>query len=298
MSESILVVGATGYAGRHLVAALSHAGHRVRAIVRSRERAEAPGPFDAPALTGLVAEWVERPITASGAADGVCEGIDRVVSALGVTRQRADPWDVDFLANLRVLGDAERSGARSFLYVNVMHVWSGRSMILRSKAAFTAALTRSSLAHQLVNPSGYFSDVGGFLDMARAGVVVLPPDPDIGIAPIHGADLADFCVRQLSAANGSWDVGGPDVFTYREIAQIAREVVGRRAATVTLPAPALHAAVRIADHLGQRPRTLAQFFADGLTQSATGERYGTRHLRDYFQAVGRPSKASAAADAG
>lgn len=282
MAETVLVVGATGYAGRYIVQKLARKGYEVRAVVRSPERAEEPGPFGSPSLAGNVAQWIMRPLARPGAADSICEGVTRVVSALGVTRQNADPWDVDFLANLRVLADAERHQVRSFLFVNVMNVWSGRSMILRSKAAFTAALERSSVTHQLINPSGYFSDMSEFLQMARMGVVILPPDPDMKIAPIHGSDLADFCVEKMTGESGSWDVGGPDVLTYRKVADFAGKALGRNPRIVRVPRSLLRAGVRVADHLGRRPRDLAQFFSDGLTQPIVGERHGTHRLQDYF----------------
>lgn len=175
MTELVVVAGATGYVGRHLVVGLSDRGYRVRAIVRSRTRAERPGAYGAPSLTGHVAEWCEGDVIDPGFVVGLCDGADRVVSALGVTRQKASPWDVDYLANLRLLHEAEQGSVRSFLYINVMHADSGRSLILRSKAAFTQVLNRSSVSHQIINPSGYFSDVGDFLAMARSGVIVLHP---------------------------------------------------------------------------------------------------------------------------
>jgi uncharacterized protein YbjT (DUF2867 family) len=281
----VVVAGATGYLGRHLVAAASDGGYRVRAIVRSRARAEQPGPFGAPSLAGRVDEWCEGEITDPAFVRGVCRGARRVVSALGVTRQKASPWDVDYLANLRLLQDAEREDVASFLYVNVMHASAGRSLIMRSKAAFAEVLARSSLSHQLVNPAGYFSDLTEMLQMARTGLTFLPPDPDVRIAPIHGADLAAFCVERLAGPSGSWDVGGPDVLTYREIAELASAALGRRSRTVTVPPGALRAAVWVAGGLGVRPATLAEFFADGLTHDAVGERYGQRHLDAYFRDV-------------
>lgn len=282
MRSDLLVIGATGYAGRHLVVALAKAGYSVRAVVRSRPVAEQPGAHGAPSLAGCVAEWVERAITEPGAAAGLCDGVQHVVSALGVTRQNADPWDVDFLANLHVLEDARRCGVESFLYVNVMHVWSGRSMILRSKAAFCAALEQSPLRHQLINPSGYFSDTSEFLDMARHGLVLLPPEPDLQVQPIHGADLADFCLSNLTAESGSWDVGGPDVLSYRDIANLARAAVGKSTRTLVVPRSVVRASVAVASRVGRRPRNLAEFFSDGLTQQATGQAWGTHHLADHF----------------
>ncbi len=280
--DTIVVAGATGYLGRHLVVELARRGYGVRAIVRSRERAEAPGPFGAPSLRGSVADWAVGPVTDEAFVAGVCAGADRVVSALGVTRQKASPWDVDFLANLHLLEDAEREGLASFLYVNVMHADSGRSLILRSKAAFAAVLVRSTLAHQVVNPSGYFSDMSDFASLARTGVMLLPPAPDVRIAPIHGADLARFCVDRVGEASGSWDVGGPDVFTYAGIGRLALEAAGRTGRMVTLPKGVLSAAVWVASRLGERPRDLVQFFAEGFTQDAVGERFGDHHLADHF----------------
>lgn len=288
-NPDVLVIGASGYAGRYVVTALAHTGHRVRAVVRSRDTAEKAGPYGAPSLQGSVAEWVERPITQPGAADGLCAGVQHVVSALGVTRQKADPWDVDFLANLHVLQDARRHGVESFLYVNVMHVWSGRSMILRSKAAFCAALEQSPLRHQLVNPSGYFSDVSEFLDMARHGLVLLPPDPDVNVQPIHGADLADFCLTKLGGESGSWDVGGPDVLSYRDTAALACAAAGREARTLVVPRAVATAGVAVASRIGRRPRDLAEFFQDGLSQQATGEAFGAHHLADHFSTLAAAS---------
>lgn len=286
MNETILVLGASGYLGRHLVAALADAGFRVRAAVRSRSRAEEPGRFGSPGLAGKVTDWAVGEITEDSFAAGLCDGVDRVASALGVTRQNADPWDVDFRANLRVLEDAERRGVRSFLYVNVMHAQAGRSTILRAKTAFAAALARSTVTSHIVNPSGYFSDVTDFLVMARRGLVLLPPNPTIEIAPIHGADLAEFCAEKLrDGRSGSWDVGGPEVLTYRQLADIAFDAAAKTPHTIAIPNGAMAAGVWLASHLGRHTRDLAQFFADGLTHDATGERHGTRRIAEYFREV-------------
>ena len=283
--ETVLVAGATGYLGRHLVIELARQGYAVRAVVRSRQRAELTGPFGAPSIAGVVADWIEGSVVDPGFVRGLTQGVDRVVSALGVTRQKASPWDVDYLANRHLLEDAEREGVRSFMYINVMHADTGTSLILRSKAAFAATVERSTTAHQVINPSGYFSDVTDFWAMARRGLVLLPPGGDTRVAPIHGADLAAFCAEKLGDTRGSWDVGGPDVLTYRQIAEIAIKASGRAARILTIPKGALHTAVWVASRLGERPRNLAEFFAEGLTHDAVGERFGTRHLADYFASL-------------
>ena len=163
-----------------------------------------------------------------------------------------------------------------------MHASLGRSLILRSKAAFVAALERSAVPHQIINPSGYFSDVSEYLGMARAGIALLPPDPDVRVAPIHGQDLARFCADKLGDTSDTWDVGGPDVLTYREIAGLAFQAHGTKPRLLRMPAAAVKSAVWVASRMGERPRTLAEFFAEGLALDAIGERYGTHHLAEHF----------------
>ncbi len=207
--ETVLVAGATGYMGRYLVSELHRRGYRVRVLVRSRERAEQSGEFGAPSLRGLVDEWVVADVGDASEIDGdLCHGVDRVVSALGVTRQRADPWDIDFRGNLRLLSLAEEAAVASFLYVNVMHVHEGTSMVMRSKAAFVEVLRRSAVTSQIVNPSGYFSDASEFVHMAHRGIAFELGAGAQRLNPIHGADLAEFCIDRLGRESGEWNVGG------------------------------------------------------------------------------------------
>lgn len=286
--DTVVVAGATGYLGRHIVAELHARGYMVRAVVRSRNRAEQPGPYGAPSLAGMATDWVEGEVTDPAFITGICQGSDRVVSALGVTRQKASPWDVDFLANLHLLADAEQEHVRSFLFVNAMHAHIGRSLLLRAKSAFSEVLSRSHVAHQLINPSGYFSDVSEFLEMARRGLVLLPSG-NTRVAPIHGADLASFCVDRMGDESGSWDVGGPDVLTYPDMGRLAFQALGRKPRMATVPRSAITAGVWLASRMGERPTSLAQFFAEGLTHDAIGERHGSHRLADHFKELATTS---------
>jgi uncharacterized protein YbjT (DUF2867 family) len=285
MSETIVVAGATGYLGRYIVAALDARGYRVRALVRSRERAETPGAFGAPSLAGHVAEWRVVDYREPATLRGVCEGATRVVSALGVTRQKASPWDIDFLGNLRLLEDAERHATASFLYVNVLHSDSGTSLTMRAKHAFSQVLRRSGVAGQIVNPSGYFSDITDFLLMARKGVGFTIGSGESRVNPIHGADLADFIVECLVRSAGSWDVGGPDVFTYRELEELAFRVAGRRPRVLRLGPAATRPLLWVADRSSPRIGNLVRFFLESLAVDAVGTPTGEHRLEPYLRSL-------------
>lgn len=285
MSETIVVAGATGYIGRHVVEALDAHGYRVRALVRSQEKAEGPGPFDAPSLRGHVAEWRVVDYSDSTTLRDVCEGTDRLVSALGVTRQKASPWDIDYLGNLRLLEDAERCGLASFLYVNVLHAETGTSLTMRSKHAFAETLRRSRVAGQIINPSGYFSDVTDFLLMAQKGFGFTLGAGTAMVNPIHGADLAEFIVDHLAQPSATWDIGGPDTFTYRELEELAFRVAGRRPRILHLRPGLLRPLQWAADRASPRISNLTRFFLESLRLDAVGTPTGQRRLETYLRAI-------------
>ncbi|WP_418908172.1 SDR family oxidoreductase [Glutamicibacter endophyticus] len=276
-----LVVGATGYVGRFLVARLRAQGFIIRVVVRDQDRAMATGSFGAPPLEGLVDEWVVAR-DASELGTPVVDGVHHVFSALGVTRQKADPWDIDFRLNLRYLELAEEARVDSFLYVGVMNAAEGTSALMRAKYAFMQALKRSKVAGQIVNPSGYFSDLTEIFELTRRGLAVGLGDASVRLSPIHGADLAEFCVQRLSYGAGSWDVGGPEALSYREIVELAAEAAGKTPRYVAVPHALASCATWVADRMGPRSGSLTRFFIEGMQRDSVGELHGSRTLRSYY----------------
>ena len=101
---TVLAVGATGSIGRHVVTEAAAAGHRVRALVRSRERAAL-----LPAGTDVVIGDVTRPETLTAALDGV----DAVVFTLGTDGQgKVGARTVDYEGVRNVLAAIGDGGVR------------------------------------------------------------------------------------------------------------------------------------------------------------------------------------------
>ena len=225
---SVLVAGATGYLGRYVVAELHSRGHLVRAVARDRDRACREGPWGSPSLDGLVDEWALGSVTDPRFTRDLAADVEHVVSALGVTRQKADPWQIDNLANLAIL-DSALKHAGSFTYINALGGDRCPARLTRAKSAFAQTLSVAEICSQIINPPAYFSDMMEVLAMARRGLVTAL-SPTARINPIHGADLAAYVVdRMEKGASGTWDIGGPDVLTWRQVAQLAFHVVGTTA---------------------------------------------------------------------
>lgn len=283
--QRVLVVGATGYAGRHLVQRLHDDGYRVRAVVRDKQQALETGAYDAPALNGRVDEWI---VSSDGSHldASIMTDVDHVVSALGVTRQKADPWTVDFLLNLHYLKLAEQRHVETFMYIGVMNAATGTSTVSRAKHAFMEALGRSSVRAHIVNPSAYFSDLTEVFNLARRGMAFGLGHGHVRLSPIHGADLADFCLAKLSDDDaGTWNVGGPEVLTYRQVVQLAFQTLGRIERYLRIPGVVASSAVWLTDRASPRAASLTRFFLEGIQADSVGALHVHCTLGEYYASL-------------
>ena len=280
----VLVAGATGYLGRYVVAELHSRGHLVRAVVRDRDRARREGPWGSPSLDGLVDEWALGSVIDPRFTRDLAADVEHVVSALGVTRQKADPWQIDNLANLAILNSALKH-AGSFTYINTLGGDRCPARLTRAKSAFAQTLSVAEINSQIINPPAYFSDMTEVLAMARRGLVAVFR-PEARINPIHGADLAAYVVdRMEEGRTGTWDVGGPDVLSWRELAHLAFDAVGKRSRVLTVPAWALPPALRLTGLFSPRLADTAQFMAWNMTRDCVAPMTGTHHLADFYRTV-------------
>lgn len=281
---SVLVAGATGYLGRYVVAELHSRGHLVRAVVRDRDRARREGPWGSPSLDGLVDEWALGSVTDPRFTRDLAADVEHVVSALGVTRQKADPWQIDNLANLAILNSALKH-AGSFTYINTLGGDHCPARLTRAKSAFAQTLSVAEICSQIINPPAYFSDMTEVLTMARRGLVAVFR-PEARINPIHGADLAAYVVDRMEEGRTStWDVGGPDVLSWRELAHLAFDAVGKRSRVLTVPAWALPPALRLTGLFSPRLADTAQFMTWNMMRDCVAPMTGTHHLADFYRTV-------------
>lgn len=281
--KKVLVAGATGYLGRFAVKAFKAKGYWIRALGRSAAKL---APVEEYADELFIGD-----VTDPDSLSGLCEGIDIVFSSVGITRQKdgLSYMDVDYKANRTLLTMAEAAGVSRFMYVHVLNAEKlGHVAMVQAKQAFVDELKRSSLDHTVVCPTGFFSDMEEFLSMARSGRVYLFGDGSNRINPIHGADLAEVCADALERAENQIDVGGPEVFTYRQIAELAFDVLEQRVKITCIPKPLVSAIVGAVRWL--TPAKVygpVQFMASVMTMDVIGQPRGQRRLVDHFRDCSR-----------
>jgi NADH dehydrogenase len=245
--STILVTGANGFIGSHLVPALLDAGHRVLALVRDDRGADEVIGRLAPAQRDAVEIRrgdVTRPETLSAALDGA----DAVLHLAAIPRD----WDggaslrhVNTEGTRNVLRAAQAAGVRRFVHLGALGVVDDPSLHYAGSKAKAMALVRDSgLDWTILSPSILYGPRDGFFNIL-AGLVRLSP----GIVPITGSGKARFqplAIDDLARAavatfadpgttGHEYELGGPRHWTYREIMEEVLRGMGKRRLLLPMP---------------------------------------------------------------
>jgi len=280
----VLVAGATGYLGGFVARELKRRGHFVRALARSPERLQGMDPQPDQIVKGEVT----RPRTL----EGVCDGMDIVFSSVGITRQKDGLTfqDVDYQGNKNLLEAAATAQARKFIYTSVFR---GPDLlhldIVKAHEDFVSALRASGMAHTILRPTGFFSDMGEYMKMASRGRVYLIGNGQNRINPIHGADLAEVCADSLDRDMAEIEVGGPQVLTHRQIAGLALAAAGKGEKITSIPLWLMRGVVSLTRFFDTHQGALLAFFTEAMTADAVAPRAGSRTLENHFQTLATDS---------
>lgn len=251
----VLVAGASGYLGRHVVAALKKKGYRVRALVRQRDPLWKRGTRLAPAVGAEVDEIVMADLTQPHTLQGVCHQIDYIISCVGSARSesRQSPEQLDHQGNRNLLIEAIRSGSpEKFIYVSLFDKHLPPDLPrLKAKQAFVQELQQSVMTSYIVQPNLLYPELLPLLYMAHRGRIWLPGSAARQLNPIHGADLATICVKGLIAKEKEIAVGGPATQSLEQWARLAFKVQKKPAHITAVPLP-LTGLMRTLLKIGQR----------------------------------------------
>ncbi|EJL6396564.1 SDR family oxidoreductase [Vibrio navarrensis] len=282
-SPRILVAGSTGYLGSHIVKQLLEQQMDFKALARSRSKLQQLGVDDA--------QIVQAQVTDAQQLQGICDGVEVVISCLGITRQRdgLSYADVDYGANLNLLLEAERAGVKKFIYISAFNAAQfPKVRLLNAKERFARRLLSSTTVTPcVIRPNGFFSDLEEIYHMAKSGRAYLFGQGELKLNPIHGADLARFCLEAISRPEQELDVGGPDVLSAKQIAQLAFDALEREAKLTHLPDWMRRTSLVIAQHLPEKWAGPFEFFLAAMGKDAIAPRYGCHHLKDHYRLLAK-----------
>ena len=226
-------------------------------------------------------------VTQADTLKGVCEDIDVVISTVGITRQKDGMtyMDVDFQANANLIDEAKRSGVKRFIYVSVFNGEQMRHLkICEAKERLGDYLKNSGLDYCIVRPTGFFSDMGDFLKMAKGGSVWLFGNGMLRMNPIHGADLARAVVDAMDSHQHELNIGGPDVLTHNQIAELALRAYGKQPRVRHLPDFVRRSTLFLLRMLtSAKTYGPLEFFLTAMAMDMQAPTYGEEKLEDFFK---------------
>jgi len=284
--KKILLAGATGYLGKHILKALMEADHYAKAIVRNSNKIAN--------INGQRLEVIRAEVTDPVTLKGLFDDVDTVISTVGITRQKDGvTYDqVDYQANLNLLTEAKHAGVRKFIFVSVLNGNQFRELkICAAKERFVDALKTSGMDYTVIRPNGFFSDMTEFLEMAKKGSIYLFGDGSVQSNPIHGEDLACVCVEAITMKKEEILIGGPETLTQMDIAKLAFAALGKPVSVVKIPDTFRRIALSVLRIF--TPVSVygpLEFFLTVMSVDMLAPKVGKKHLSDFFIEVADKGK--------
>ena len=232
------VFGGSGFIGRHVVQRLAAQGYVVRVAVRDVEAAKFLRPMGGVGqIVPLYAPLHEEALVARAT-----QGAELVVNLTGllVERRRGDFMRVHAQGPGRIARLAASSVARQFIHVSAIGADAASpSLYGRSKAEGEAAVRAAFPAAVVLRPSIVFGAEDQFFNRFAAMAVSSPVLPITGgetkFQPVYVADVADAVLAARATAGKTYELGGPEVKTFRQLIEDLLKMTGRPRRVLDMP---------------------------------------------------------------
>jgi len=242
MRGLVTIFGGSGFVGGQIVRALARQGWRIRVAVRKPWRAYRlrllgdVGQIEIVQANVRVPETVERAL----------EGAEAAVYAVGVLFESGrQTFEAVQAEGPRVAAEAAaRLGVEKFVLVSAIGADAGSaSAYARTKAEGEAAVRAVIPGAVILRPSVVFGPDDQFFNRFAAMALLSPVLPLMGggetrMQPVLVADVARAAARALAdpdAAGRTYELGGPTVYTFRQLMEITLKEIGRPRLLVSLP---------------------------------------------------------------
>jgi NADH dehydrogenase len=240
MSQLVTIYGGSGFVGRYIARRLAAKGWRVRVAVRRPNEAMHVKPYGVP---GQV-EPVFCNIRDDASVRAVMQGADAVVNCVGTfdRKGRNNFKVVQAEGATRIARIAAEEGVARMVHLSAIGADAGAaSVYAQSKAAGEAGILKHMPQAVILRPSVIFGAEDQFFNRFAAMTRLGPILPVVGggtrFQPVHVDDVAQAAVMGVTgkAAPGIYELGGPEVATFRDLMQLMLRVIRRRRLIVNIP---------------------------------------------------------------
>lgn len=238
----VTVFGGSGFVGRHLVRQLARSGVRIRVAIRRPEKALFLRPMGD---VGQI-ELVQANIRDDASVAAAVKGADAVVNLVGVLvesgKQKFTTVHAEGAA--RVARASASAGVERLVHVSALGAdEESLSAYARTKALGEASVRAAFPTATIVRPGILFGVDDEFFNKFASMARLFPALPLFGgggirFQPAHVADVANAIIKVLNdpnTAGGIYELGGPNVYTFKELMEFVLETTGRKRILVPVP---------------------------------------------------------------
>ncbi len=259
----VTVFGGSGFVGRHLVRELANRGHRVRVACRRPDEAFHLQPLGNVGQIKAVQANLRYPWSVERA----CEGADAVVNLVAILaeggRQR---FDAIQNYGARSVAVAARNARAPLTHISAIGADpDSASAYGRTKGLGEAAVHEVDSKSIIIRPSIVFGPEDQFFNRFASMASLSPVLPLIGaetrFQPVFVGDLATAIAEAVDGrakAGKTYEIGGPDVMTFRQCIELMLQVIDRNRAILPVPFFAAKAMARLTGWLPGAPITYDQ----------------------------------------
>lgn len=240
MPQMVTIFGGSGFVGRYIAQRMARQGWRVRVAVRRPNEAHFVRPYG---RVGQV-EPVLANIRNDESVRAAVRGADAVVNCVGTFDARGRN-NFDAVQNEgagRIARIAAEEGVSQLVHLSAIGADpEGASLYAQSKGKGEAAILSAFPRAVILRPSVVFGPEDQFFNrfagMARLSPVLPLVGADTRFQPVYVEDIARAAETAVlgKAAPGVYELGGPDVNTFRELMEQMLQVIRRRRLILPLP---------------------------------------------------------------
>ncbi|MHB2167382.1 complex I NDUFA9 subunit family protein [Alsobacter sp. R-9] len=241
-NQLVTVFGGSGFVGRHLVRALAKRGYRIRVAVRRPDLAQFLQPIGNVGQIHAVQANLRYPASLARAVDGA----DAVVNLVGILAEEGkQTFEAVQADGARAVAEAAAAaGVTRFVQMSAIGADAASdSAYARSKAAGEAAALAAIPGAVVTRPSIVFGPEDGFFNRFATLARISPVIPLVGggetrFQPVFVGDVAEAIAQAIDGkakAGAVYELGGPEVKSFRELVEYVLAVTGRRRILAPLP---------------------------------------------------------------
>lgn len=221
--------------------------------------------------------------------EGLCRGVDAVVSCIGITRLKGKltHMDVDYRGNLNLLREAERSGVRKFAIVSPEGVDEGADTVplLEARRLFEQELRKSPVGWLVFHAGGFFTDLAEMGRMAEKGSLFVIGHGKNVFTPIAVEDLAEIVADDVLARSKEViHVGGPEDMSWNEICEVCFANYGKTPRILRVPVWLCRLTLWMIKPFSKPYHAMGRLLVFMSTRDLPTAKRGRMRLADYLKA--------------